>query len=153
MDIWSKEKRSAVMAQIKGRGNKSTEIRMAKLFRISRLIGWRRHLPLPGKPDFCFPKAKLVIFVDGCFWHRCPKCYRRPKSNCAFWDAKVKANILRDKKSRKALQKKGFKVIRIFEHQLKRPQPIIHRIQSELKSRIRSLTPSSPRSAIPGPVR
>jgi DNA mismatch endonuclease (patch repair protein) len=153
MDIWSKEKRSAVMSQIKGRGNQSTEIRLVRLFRIAGIIGWRRHLLLPGKPDFCFLKAKVAIFVDGCFWHGCPKCYRRPKSNRAFWDAKVKSNIQRDKKSRMNLQKKGFKVIRIFEHQLKNPRPIINRIQKVLENRLPSLTPASPRFAIPGPAR
>ena len=55
------------MQAIRAKGNKSTELKMVKLFRENKITGWRRHLPLPGKPDFTFRKEKLTLFVDGCF--------------------------------------------------------------------------------------
>ena len=85
-DIWSRKKRSEVMSLIRGKGNKETEQATLVLLRQNKISGWRRHLPLPGKPDFAFPKRKVAIFVDGCFWHGCPICYTRPKTNRAFWD-------------------------------------------------------------------
>ncbi len=53
-------------------------------------------LPLPGKPDFAFPRRRVAVFMDGCFWHGCPKCYTRPKTNRAFWDKKRTDNMARD---------------------------------------------------------
>jgi DNA mismatch endonuclease (patch repair protein) len=74
------------MARVRSRGNKATELKLVSFLRSEGMVGWRRHLPLPGKPDFAFPKQKVAVFVDGCFWHGCPKCYTRPKSNLKFWD-------------------------------------------------------------------
>jgi DNA mismatch endonuclease (patch repair protein) len=85
-DIWTKQKRSDVMSLIRGKGNKETENALLALLRQNKITGWRRHLPLSGKPDFAFPKQRVAVFVDGCFWHGCPKCYTRPKSNLKFWD-------------------------------------------------------------------
>ncbi len=72
-DVFSKSKRSKVMAAIRSKGNKDTELRLAFILRAYGIKGWRRHYPLPGKPDFVFPKQRLAVFVDGCFWHSCPK--------------------------------------------------------------------------------
>ena len=72
-DVFTKAKRSEVMSRIRGRGNKDTELALAKLLRRHRITGWRRNQPVFGKPDFVFPKLKLAVFVDGCFWHGCPK--------------------------------------------------------------------------------
>ena len=66
MDIWTLSKRSEVMSRISGRGNKATEQRLAALLKQAGITGWRRHLRLPGKPDFSFPKHKVAVFVDGC---------------------------------------------------------------------------------------
>lgn len=111
--------RREIMQSIKGKGNKSTELRLAKIFRGHGITGWRRHLPLPGKPDFAFPKAKVAIFVDGCFWHGCPKCYREPATNTAFWKNKVLTNKSRDRRVSRELRKKGWKVLRLWECKLK----------------------------------
>jgi DNA mismatch endonuclease (patch repair protein) len=127
-DIWLPEKRSEVMGRIRGKGNISTELMMIKLFREYRITGWRRHLPLPGKPDFCFVRQKLAVFVDGCFWHGCPKCYIRPKSNQRFWDEKRLANKARDRKVCRELKSLDFRVIRLFEHELKTPDRLLKRI-------------------------
>jgi len=131
VDIWPIEKRSQVMGRILGKGNKSTEMIVVKLFRKHRITGWRRHLPLPGRPDFCFLRQKVAVFIDGCFWHGCPKCYRRPKTNKRFWDEKRAANQSRDKIVSKELRARGFVVIRVYEHQLKKPDAILRRISME----------------------
>ena len=88
-DVWDKRKRSEVMSLIRSHGNKGTELRLIEIFRTHGIKGWRRKQKLPGKPDFVFAKERLCIFVDGCFWHGCAKCYRRPSSNETYWDAKL----------------------------------------------------------------
>jgi DNA mismatch endonuclease (patch repair protein) len=74
------------MAAVKGRENKLTEVRLIDLFRRNTMTGWRRHLPLRGKPDFTFARQRVVIFVDGCFWHGCARHLRLPQSNQAYWE-------------------------------------------------------------------
>ena len=73
-----------------------------------------------GKPDFVFARKRVVVFVDGCFWHGCPKCYRRPSSRCSYWDAKVAANKARDRRVTRTLRRMGWRVVRIWEHELAR---------------------------------
>ncbi len=65
-DIWTKKKRSEVMSLIRGKDNKETEQTLVALLKRDKITGWRRHLPLPGKPDFAFPRLKVAVFVDGC---------------------------------------------------------------------------------------
>jgi DNA mismatch endonuclease (patch repair protein) len=126
-DIFSKQKRSEVMSKILSKGNAKTEVRFARLMRAGGIRGWRRHLPIPGKPDFAFRKQKLAIFVDGCFWHGCPKCFRLPKQNRAFWKVKIEGNRKRDRSVNAWLRRLGWKVIRIRECQLK-PTAKSHRL-------------------------
>jgi DNA mismatch endonuclease (patch repair protein) len=126
------EKRSKNMQAIRAKGNKSTELKMVKLFRENKITGWRRHLPLPGKPDFTFRKEKLALFVDGCFWHRCPKCYREPKTNAEFWKNKIENNVKRDRRVTSELKQAGWSVLRLWECQLKKPQRFLTRIQKKL---------------------
>ena len=93
MDTRGKRARSRLMKKMKPSGNKSTEKRLATIMRRHGITGWRRqHTGLPGKPDFYFPAKKVVVFVDGCFWHGCPKCYKAPKTRVAFWKKKNKDN-------------------------------------------------------------
>lgn len=115
-DPHSKEIRSYNMSKIRSAGNKSTELRLIKLFKELGITGWRRHPGLPGRPDFCFPRLKTVIFVDGCYWHLCPLCGHIPKNNKDYWEKKLLANKRRDKSVSKQLKTKGFKVVRIWEH-------------------------------------
>ena len=126
------EIRSKNMQAIRAKGNKSTELKMVKLFRENNITGWRRHLPLSGKPDFTFRKEKLTLFVDGCFWHRCPKCYREPKTNAEFWKNKIENNVKRDRKVTNELKQAGWSVLRLWECQLKKPQRFLTRIQKKL---------------------
>jgi len=74
---------------------------------------------LPGKPDIVFKRARLAVFVDGCFWHGCPKHSTIPKSNTAFWKAKLGRNRERDIEVGRTLKRMGWKVIRIWQHELK----------------------------------
>ena len=128
----NRKARSLHMAKIKGRGNISTEISLAKQLRLNRIKGWRRHYKIAGKPDFVFPKRKVAVFADGCFWHCCPRCYRQPKSNIQFWRQKIQANVARDIAITKTLKSKGWTVIRIWECQIKRMPDVTRRIRNAL---------------------
>ncbi|HXI71898.1 MAG TPA: very short patch repair endonuclease [Verrucomicrobiae bacterium] len=117
-DVFTKSKRSDVMSRIRSRDNKDTELALVKLLRLHQITGWRRHQPIFGKPDFIFRKQKIALFVDGCFWHGCPRCYKRPKSNRKFWDAKAVRNQIRDRRVNRVLRQSGWLVLRIWEHDL-----------------------------------
>ena len=78
-DVFTKKKRSAVMAAIRSHGNKDTELKLISIFRGHGIKGWRRHQPLPGKPDFVFRRERLAVFVDGCFWHGHPESAKRSR--------------------------------------------------------------------------
>ena len=69
-DVFTQAKRSEVMSRIRSRGNRDTELALAKLFRRHGITGWRRNQHVFGKPDFIFPKLHMAVFVDGCFWHK-----------------------------------------------------------------------------------
>ncbi len=84
-----------------------------------------------GKPDFYFPEEKLAVFIDGCFWHGCKKCYRTPSTNKRFWSNKIKSNIVRDKNTDKKLRTTGTNVFRVKEHELKaNPSAILEKLRS-----------------------
>jgi DNA mismatch endonuclease (patch repair protein) len=124
------EERSRIMSRVRSRGNKSTEERLAKIFRRRKITGWRRHYKIIGTPDFVFPKSKVAIFVDGCFWHGCKLCYKAPKSNTEFWSAKIAYNRRKDRRVSRQLRAKGWHVIRVWEHSLKEPNRVTSRITS-----------------------
>jgi DNA mismatch endonuclease (patch repair protein) len=133
MDHLTPGERSTLMSRVRARGNKQTEQALLALLKRDEITGWRRHLPLPGKPDFAFSGAKVAVFVDGCFWHGCPKCYNRPKTNRAFWDKKREDNLARDKRVTLQLRQQGWKVIRIWQHSLRKcPQACLNRIRRAL---------------------
>jgi DNA mismatch endonuclease (patch repair protein) len=117
-DIFTRVKRSAVMSRIRSRGNKNTELALAKFFRRHKITGWRRNQKIFGKPDFIFSKLKLAVFVDGCFWHGCPKHETKPKNNRIFWKNKFARNKARDVLVTRALRRANWRVLRIWEHEL-----------------------------------
>lgn len=131
-DVFSRQKRSDVMSKIRGKGNKDTELALIQIFREFHITGWRRNQKLFGKPDFIFRKARLAVFIDGCFWHSCPEHLTIPKNNNEFWEKKLDSNKERDKIVSSELQKKGWKVIRIWEHELRNKDKIVKRILKEL---------------------
>lgn len=129
--------RSDLMSRIRGSGNVTTELKLAKLLRQHRLTGWRRGLPLPGKPDFAWPRARVAVFVDGCFWHG-HNCARNltPRTNVAFWTGKIERNRARDRRVSRELRKRGWSVIRIWECSLARdPARCVRRIAAALRRR------------------
>lgn len=134
-DIWTKKKRSEVMSRVRSHGNKDTELALICFFRQKGICGWRRHVSLFGKPDFTFRDRQLPIFVDGCFWHSCPKHARQPKSKRAFWRRKLLANKARDRFVTRTLRSNRWRVLRMWEHELaiKNEGKLFQRIQRALK--------------------
>jgi len=120
MDSISPKERSRIMGQVKARGNKSTELKLIKLFKDNGLTGWKRNYPVKGKPDFVFLRQRVAIFVDGCFWHGCKDHCRIPSTNQDYWITKINRNIERDIVTTAIFQERHWKVIRIWEHELKR---------------------------------
>src|ERR1035437_146867 len=130
MDSDTPETRSRVMAQVRSKRNRSTEWRLRAALVRAGIRGWTLNAAdLTGKPDFVFPLQRLVVFVDGCFWHGCPKCYRRPSSHTDYWDAKAARNRARDVKITARLKQDGWRVLRIWEHQLSTMDSVVGRIR------------------------
>lgn len=119
-DFVTKEKRSKIMRAIRSKGNETTEVATIRLFREYKIIGWRRNQALLGKPDFVFPKSRLVVFVDGCFWHGHTCLKPRDSLKKGFWKEKIERNQARDEKVNKALRKDGWKVVRIWECEIEK---------------------------------
>lgn len=119
-DIFNKEKRSEIMSQVKSKRNKSTEEKLIQFFKEKKITGWRRNYKIKGKPDFVFPKMRIAIFTDGCFWHGHDCRNTRPKDNSEYWLKKISRNMERDAETTKYLQKIGWHVIRIWECELKK---------------------------------
>ena len=133
-DIYSRGKRALIMSRIRGRGNRRTELRLIQLFRAHAIFGWRRNVRMVGKPDFVFAKQRVVIFVDGCFWHGCPSHSSIPIANRRFWQEKLEQNRVRDRHVNHLLRSLGWRVLRIWQHELLRrnERPLIRRIRSVL---------------------
>ncbi len=150
-DVFTKAKRSEVMSRIRSRGNKDTELALAKLLRRNKITGWRRHVQIGGRarsplravgktskggahgvtrptfrvrPDFVFRRARLALFVDGCFWHSCPNHKTKPRNNRAIWQRKLSANKTRDRLVNRTLRRAGWRVLRIWEHELARKNEV-----------------------------
>jgi DNA mismatch endonuclease (patch repair protein) len=139
-DVFTKAKRSDVMSRIRSQGNRATELALVRVFRAHGITGWRRHKKLrveglrverrknsqPStfnsqltvRPDFVFPKLRLAVFVDGCFWHGCPLHKTKPRTNAAFWRKKFAANQARDRLVTRTLRSAKWRVLRLWEHEL-----------------------------------
>ena|ERR1043165_7339453 len=117
-DVFSKQKRSSIMSNVRSHGNERTELALIRAFRKYRIIGWRRRQHVFGKPDFVFRKEKLAIFVDGCFRHSCPLHGSIPQSNTAFWKSKLSRNLARDRLVNVTLRTNGWKVLRLWQHDI-----------------------------------
>jgi DNA mismatch endonuclease (patch repair protein) len=116
--------RSALIAKVRARGNATTELALARVLRAEGLIGWRRQRLLTGRggawkvrPDFVFGRRRWVVFVDGCFWHGCPRHGTRPKGRAAFWRRKFVASRARDRRNTRQLRAAGWRVLRLWEHE------------------------------------
>jgi DNA mismatch endonuclease (patch repair protein) len=118
------------------RSGTKPEVMLAKLLR-RKLVRSK----LAGSPDFVYPRAKLAVFVNGCFWHRCPiHGTTLPRTHTAFWRRKFARNVERDKLNREELQSMGWEVIEIWEHEVKaNPRACAERVLAEVRTRRRAL--------------
>ena len=119
-DRLTSRERSHNMSLIRAKGNSSTELKLITALRKHAVKGWRRHPPIMGRPDFIFRRQRILIFVDGCFWHSCPNHGHLPHGNAVYWRAKLERNRLRDQRIRCALRLRGWRVVRLWEHDLKK---------------------------------
>ncbi len=110
-----------------------------RLLRRHHINGWRRYQNVFGKPDFVFWRLRLALFVDGCFWHGCPKHCNNPANNRAFWRKKLAANKVRDRYVNWTLKRAGWRVLRVWEHELARGH------EDRLVERITRLTKIKPK--------
>lgn len=115
------ETTSKVMSSNKGKDTKP-EIMMRDALRQVGIPGYRLHWKkAPGRPDITYPGKKIAIFVHGCYWHRCPHCdLLLPKSNTEFWSEKFRKNKERDIKKKRLLENEGWKVLTIWECEIKK---------------------------------
>lgn len=133
MDIVDRSTRSRMMSAIRGR-NTSPEISVRKWLHAH---GYRFRLhraDLPGKPDIVLPRLRTCIFVHGCFWHRHPGCRFAtvPKTRPEFWHQKFQANVARDERAVKALEAEGWRVLIVWECELKEPQQLWQALDQQL---------------------
>ena len=115
-DIHSEEKRSYNMSRIRGRDTKP-ELKLKDFFEKKNFI---YQADKYGKPDFINYRKKIVVFIDGCFWHKCPRCFKLPETNKEFWKNKINNNVRRDKEVTLNYKNSGWKVVRIWTHDLKK---------------------------------
>ena len=117
-------RRAAIKKSMQGnkRANTKPEMLVRQCLRHAGLTGYRlQWSKAPGRPDIAFPGRKIAIFVNGCFWHRCPHCNPSvPKRNVEFWEAKFARNVARDAKAQAELAEAGWTSIVIWECELKR---------------------------------
>ncbi len=133
-DVLTKKQRSYNMSRIKGRDTKP-ELSLRKLLFRKGVRGYRTHYKLPGKPDIVFLSKKVAIFIDGCFWHKCPKCFIEPETRKGFWLNKISGNVKRDKEVKKLLKKDKWKVLRFWEHEVKKDaNKVTEKIIKELRT-------------------
>jgi len=129
--------RSRMMSKIRGKHNHTTEAALRMALVRSGVRGWEMHpTPIQGRPDFVFRRKRLVVFVDGCFWHGCPMCGHIPRTRSSFWGLKISRNRRRDRTTSDVLRAAGWIVLRFWEHQLrKRIDEVVEKIQSTLAKR------------------
>lgn len=115
-DRHTQKQRSYNMSRIKSSGTRIEE----KLKPIMKVFGFTyQPKGVFGRPDFANKREKIAVFVDSCFWHRCPKHYKSPDTNKKFWREKINRNAERDKEVTKRLKHENWRVVRIWEHSLK----------------------------------
>ncbi|MHB8163075.1 MAG: very short patch repair endonuclease [Methanoregula sp.] len=127
-DVLTPSQRKHNMSRIRAK-NTGPEIKLRKLLCSQGIRGYRIHYNLPGKPDIVFIKKKIAVFIDGCFWHKCPVDFQEPETRKEFWIKKINSNVERDIKNTRQLQKEGWTVMRFWEHDVrKKPEEIVKKI-------------------------
>ncbi|WP_302811716.1 very short patch repair endonuclease [Roseburia hominis] len=118
--MFDRKKRSEIMKKVRSKNNKSTELKLIQVFRENSIKGWRRGYPVKGHPDFVFLDKKITVFVDGCFWHGHDCRNTRPVDHAEYWAKKRERNISQDKKVTAMFEQRGWRVIRIWECELRK---------------------------------
>lgn len=127
--------RSEMMARIRSRNTAPERVARMALVGMG-MKGFKTNVrDLPGTPDICFPDQRIALFIDGCFWHGCRIHFRMPKSNIGFWASKINANRSRDQASLRLLRSIGWRVARIWEHELQRGKPTARKAMLRAMSR------------------
>lgn len=136
--------RSRVMRLVPSK-NTSVERLFRKALCDAEIRGYRLHSAvLPGKPDIIFPRAKIAVFLDGCFWHGCPRCYRAPKSRTEYWSMKVARNIARDHAVVRQCREAGWRVMRFWEHQIRTaPGRAVDKLENAIAATVLGRPPKS----------
>ena len=117
-DVFTPSERSQIMRSVKSKGNKSTELKLISVFNELNILGWIRSYPVVGHPDFTFKKKRVVVFVDGCFWHGHDCRNLQPSSHSEYWIQKINHNKAHDIEITERFTKRGWRVIRIWECEL-----------------------------------
>jgi DNA mismatch endonuclease, patch repair protein len=127
-DNLTKEQRSYCMSRIRSKWTKQEKSLHNKLKGLK--IKHKMHPDIEGHPDIILKKKKVAIFLHGCFWHKCPKCYKEPKTDKKYWLPKIESNVKRDKRNLKLLRKANYKAMKIWEHEIKKGlDTVIKKIQ------------------------
>lgn len=118
-DNLTKEQRHKNMTHIKSTNTKIEKAVTKALWNLG--YRFRKNVTsLPGKPDIAIKKYKIVVFLDSCFWHKCPEHLKKPKSNLEYWEPKIKRNIERDAEINQYYKDKNWHIMRIWEHEIKK---------------------------------
>lgn len=135
VDSMTPAQRSSCMSRIRSKDTKPEITLRRALF--ARGLRFRTSVRLRGKPDVVFTKARLAVFVDGCFWHGCPTHGTRPKSNTGYWNPKIETNMERDRTITAALKAEGWRVLRYWDHDIKdHLGKVVAEIEAEWRSAI-----------------
>jgi DNA mismatch endonuclease, patch repair protein len=135
MDNISPDRRSKLMSRIRSKDTLPERL----LWELLRELDTppERWSCMPGKPDFVFEDAGVVVFVDGCFFHRCPRHSSDPKTNRKFWSDKFECNVARDKRVNQTLRENGWEILRFWECHIKRdPDDVLYQIESRIAERM-----------------
>jgi DNA mismatch endonuclease (patch repair protein) len=137
MDNVAPAVRSRTMAAVRSSGNRSTERILRARLAQRGVRGWRLNAQdVAGCPDFVFDRARVAVFLDGCFWHGCPACHRPPSSNQEYWTKKIARNRKRDRRVTRSLRGERWTVLRIWEHQLKAaPDAVLEKVLAHVQNR------------------
>src|SRR5262245_52552772 len=128
--------RSQQMARIRAKNTRLERYLRSALWRGG--LRYRLYARTPaGRPDIVFPKQRVAVFIDGCFWHGCPEHYVFPRTRRDFWLAKLKANVERDQRQMRALSEAGWAAVRVWEHDVyAHPERVLNVIKTTLASPI-----------------
>lgn len=130
-DVFTVAQRSEIMSKVRSTQNASTELRLIDEFKARKITGWRRNSKIFGRPDFLFPKLRIAVFVDGCFWHGHDCRNTKPKDNADYWRAKIERNRRRDQAATERLRELGYVVVRIWECDFKKAN--VDRLNAKLQ--------------------